>query len=48
MTKPIEIILADGETMPVKEVCQMFKVKYIYMDGIRYAVPEKWQEEYES
>ncbi len=40
--KPKVVIFDDGREMLFKDVCIMFKAKYVWMDGVKYVLPEGW------
>ena len=45
MSKPKTIIFNNGHTIPLKDICVMFKARYAWMDGVKYILPEEWNDQ---
>ena len=45
--KPTTLVFKDGKEMALKDFCIMFGAQFIWMDNIKYTVPESWKREYE-
>jgi len=47
MNKPTHHITSDKTLMTIKEICIMWHAKYLWVDSVKYKLPEAWEKEYE-